>query len=367
MKKRILAILIGTVMTLSMVACGSKEESAGDASKDEVVKEDVANDVAEKDATADDDEIRIGFSLKTVQEEFWQKNLETLEELADEYGVTLITQIANNEPATQISQIENLATQDLDVLMVVAADGGTLSEALDKVHEQGIPILLYDQVVTNTYADAFMGYGLATMGNDIAAALADLGLDGNYVFLHGDASSGDNVTGMADGEKEMFADRIESGDITIVAEQWCTGWTAEQAQAHMENALTANNNDIQAVCCMNDNIAAGAINALEAAGIDPSTVPVTGMDGDLAALQRIAVGTQYSTLFKPANLMAEAGIEAAIKMAKGEDLGTNQIQNFGKNDMPWVELRGITVTSENLEEVVVDGGYYTYEQIYGEN
>lgn len=370
MKKKMLAILMSLAVALPLVACSGTAESGNSASSEnkETGKSTSSENSSSESAgeNKSGDEVRIGFSLKTVQEEFWQRSLDAIEDYADEMGITLITQIANNDSSTQISQIENLATQDIDVLMVVAVDGGTLSNTLNAVHEQGIKILLYDQEVTNTYADAFIGYDTTTIGIDIAGAIADLDISGNYVFLHGDASSGDNVTRMIEGEKSLFEDKIESGDIKVVAEQWCTGWTAEQAQAHMENALTANNNDIQAVICMNDNIAAGAINALEAAGIEDGKVPVAGMDGELTALQRIASGQQYSTLFKPAKRMAQLGMETAVQLAKGEEIKTDSTKNYGVNDMPWVVDRGTTVTAENLDEIVIDEGYFTHEEIYGE-
>lgn len=366
MRKKLISMVTVIVLALSLVACGGNANSTvGEGDAAAAVEGDNTKETTGEDTSSDNGNITIGLSLKTVQEEFWQKNLEAFESLAKERGVTLISQIANNESSTQISQIENMATQDLDVLIVVAVDGGTLSSALEKVHAQGIPILLYDQEVTNTYADAFVGYDTPTIGNDIIAGLVADNVEGNFVFLHGDASSGENVTRMIEGEKESIQDKLDSGAVKVVAEQWCTGWTAEQAQAHMENALTENKNDIQAVVCMNDGIASGAIKALETAGVDPSTVPVTGMDGDKTALQRIAQGSQFSTLFKPAKEMAALGIDTAISLVKGEELDTGLTKNYGVNDMVWVEARGVTVTADNLDAVVIDEGYYTHEEIYG--
>ena len=306
---------------------------------------------------------KIAYALKTVQEEFWQSNRDELRKAAEAAGCEFIVQVANNDSSLQISQIENLLTQGIDLLIITAVDGGAVTSILDSVRARGIPVLNYDQVLINAYSTVFVGYKNEKIGTDIASKIAEMNIDGNYVFLYGDRASGQNIIDISEGMKLLFADRIADGRVNIVMEQFCREWKAEEGQAHMENALSANNNNIQAVLAMNDGIASGAINALESQGL-AGQVPVVGMDGELTALQRIVQGTQTSTLFKPAKLMAEIAIETAMKMLNNEPLDTDQTISFGVNDMPWVIADGIVVDKNNIDEVVIGGGYFTREQIY---
>lgn len=364
--KRILPLALALVLALSLFGCGGDTASSSTAAPAETSAADggEASD-AGAEATGDSGTKVIGYALKTLQEEFWQGNADAIQAAVEAKGYEFVMQVANNDSSLQISQIENLCTQGIDMLFVTAVDGGSLTTTLDSVHEQGIFILNYDQVLTNAYCDVFIGYENIQTGNDIAKAVAALDVDGNYVFLYGDQSGGDNIIEMSEGMKALFQEKIDDGRITIVSEQFCKEWKAEEGQAHMENALSANGNDIQAVICMNDGIASGAINALASQGM-AGDVPVCGMDGELTALQRIAEGTQTSTLFKSTKAMAELAVDTAERYFNGEDLGHDgRTINFGVNDVPWVIAEGITVTQENLDEVIIDGGFFTREEIYG--
>ncbi len=116
---------------------------------------------------------------------------------------------------------------------------------------------------------------------------------------------------------------IDSGDIQIVYDQWSKDWNPAAALSNMENALTANNNQIDAVVAANDGTAGGAIQALTAQGL-AGKIPVSGQDAELAAAQRIIEGTQTMTVYKPIKALAEKAAELAVKLAKGEDVGADK-------------------------------------------
>lgn len=120
------------------------------------------------------EDITIGYSLKTVQEERWQRELDGCQAAADELGVEFVYQVANGDAQTQISQIENLITQNVDVIMVTAVDAGALANVLQEAADDGIKVLIYDQQLENTYGDAFVGYEDYTNGTLIAQVLSDL-------------------------------------------------------------------------------------------------------------------------------------------------------------------------------------------------
>lgn len=305
------------------------------------------------------EDITIGYSLKTVQEERWQRELDGCEAAAKELGIELVYQVANGDAQTQVSQIENLITQGVDVIMVTAVDAGALTNVLNTAKEDGIKILIYDQQLQNTYGDVFVGYDDYTNGTLIASELENLGVSGNVVMLHGDKTSG--VEKIIEGEKSV----LENLDVDIVMEQYCQNWGAEAAVGYAQNALAEYDNDIAAFVCMNDGIASGTIQALEEVGLE-GKVAVTGMDCELTAVQRIAEGTQTSTLYKDSNALSKAAIETAIKLAKGEEIETDVTINFGVNDMPHVIVDSAVITKANIDSELIETGIYTEEEVYGE-
>lgn len=307
-----------------------------------------------------DDNITIGYSLKTVQEERWQRELDGCEATAKDLGVDFVYQVANGDAQTQVSQIENLITQGVDVIMVTAVDSGALSNVLKTAQEDGIKVLVYDQQLENTYGDAFVGYSDFTNGTLIASALKDINVSGNVVLLHGDKSSG--IEHIIEGEKSVLDDL----DVDIVMEQYCQNWGAEAALGYAQNALAEHDNDIAAFVCMNDGIASGAIQALEEVDMD-GKVAVTGMDCELTAVQRIAKGTQTSTLYKDSEALSKAAIETAVKLAKGEELDTEETVNFGVNDMPHVVVDSVIITKDNIQEEIIDKDIYTEDEVYTED
>lgn len=307
-----------------------------------------------------DDNITIGYSLKTVQEERWQRELDGCEATAKDLGVDFVYQVANGDAQTQVSQIENLITQGVDVIMVTAVDSGALSNVLKTAQEDGIKVLVYDQQLENTYGDAFVGYSDFTNGTLIASALKDINVSGNVVLLHGDKSSG--IEHIIEGEKSVLDDL----DVDIVMEQYCQNWGAEAALGYAQNALAEHDNDIAAFVCMNDGIASGAIQALEEVDMD-GKVAVSGMDCELTAVQRIAKGTQTSTLYKDSEALSKAAIETAVKLAKGEELDTEETVNFGVNDMPHVVVDSVIITKDNIQEEIIDKDIYTEDEVYTED
>lgn len=344
MAKRLVGLLVGTCMIFALAGCSGGSDEGG----------------ASESGSDGGDKVKIGFSVKTVQEERWQREVDNAEKWAEEMGAELIVQVANNESNTQISQIENMATQGIDVLMVVPVDGSALTNVLSTVHDQGIKILGYDQEVDG-WNDAYVGYDSYEIGKQIASYVASLEAPGNYVFLYGDASSGAAVENQKQGFFDAFGDFFEQDGNELVMEQYCKEWAASEGMSYTENALSMTGNDITGVICMNDGIASGAIQALEANGV---SAYVTGQDAELTALKRIMDGTQTSTVYKDTAVLSKAAVETAVKLAKNEEIEADQNVTWGENtDAPWIVVDATVVTQENLQEVIIDGGVYTEEEI----
>lgn len=308
-----------------------------------------------------DGKVTIGMSMKTVSEERWSKEVALFRKYAEELGAEVLLQVAENDGQLQVAQIENLLTQGIDVLVFNPIDESVLTNILDEVHEEGIPILDYDYTATNLYADAYIGPNPISVGKLITQELKNRDITGKYVLIAADIREGIGPKRFLVGMRET----LEGMDIDWVMEQYCDNWDPSIAQGYAENALTQYGGEIAAFAVMNDGMAAGVISALEVAGL-AGKIPVTGMDGELTALQRIVAGTQLSTVYKPSDTLAKAAAELAYRMATQQPLPpTDQTYDFGKTVCPYYESKTILVTRDNLDEVMIDSGIFTREQVYG--
>ncbi len=350
MKKRFLNVLLsmGLVM-VTLVGCGNSNG--------------VRDNTAETKSDSND-KIIVGVALPTAQEERWVRDKEAIEAAAEEMGIEVLVQVANNDSDKQYSQIENLVAQGVDAIMFTPVDTGAVSNVIQNAHDEGIIVVNYDRMPSDCYLDAAVKYDDVRNGELIASAVAKTVSEGNYVILNGDKSSGASVVMLHDGMVSQIQNYIDAGDVTIVADQYCKEWKAEEAMAYMENILSENKNQISAVLAMNDGIASGAIRALDAQGL-AGKVPVSGMDAELSAAQRIIAGTQTSTLFKDTKELAKLALQTTVALVKGEDPGLTDTENNGYMDVPIRGLDAIVVTKDNLDEILIDGGYMTHEEVYG--
>src|SRR5205085_11649710 len=160
---------------------------------------------------------------------------------------------------------------------------------------------------------------------------------------------------------------LDKSGIKIVKEYATPDSSPDKAQGGMEQAITAlGKNGFAGVYSANDGMASGAIAAMKGAGIDPTTRPITGGDGELAAIQRIVSGEQYSTIYLTINKQAESAAELAVALAQGKPppagLINAQVKN-GFKQVPSVLLTPVAVTKSNIKDTVIKDGVYTPAQI----
>jgi D-xylose transport system substrate-binding protein len=157
---------------------------------------------------------------------------------------------------------------------------------------------------------------------------------------------------------------IDSGAIKVVGEQYTDGWKPENAQKNMEQILTANDNKVDAVVASNDGTAGGAVAALTAQGLQG--IPVSGQDGDHAALNRVALGTQTVSVWKDARELGKTAGEIAVQLAKGTKLadipGTQQWKSPSGVTMNATFLKPVPITKDNLN-TVIDAGWITKAEV----
>ncbi|MOA14458.1 D-xylose-binding periplasmic protein precursor [compost metagenome] len=195
-----------------------------------------------------------------------------------------------------------------------------------------------------------------------AEAILKLAPKGKYVYIGG-SETDNNAHLFKKGAFNILQPLIDSGDIQVVFDQWTKDWNPANALANMENALTANDNKIDAVVAANDGTAGGVIQALASQGL-AGKIPVSGQDAELAAAQRIVEGTQTMTVYKPIKDLAEKAAELAVKLAKGEDVQADKTVNNGKIDVPSVLLDPKAVDQSNIDATVIADGFHSKEDVY---
>lgn len=373
MKKRLLNVTaIGLVASLVLAGCGSSGSSETSASQTTSAGTETTQTSSETASTADstadasaDEDIKIGLSFGTLQQEHWVKSQKIMENVAEEEGVELLVQSANDDMQKQISQCENLITQGIDVLILVALDTDAVSPIIQSAHEADIPVVAFQRNPQNCDVDYFSGNDLHEGGEMQAEYALSVAPEGNYVLIEG-APDDNNAQDLYDGQMEVLQSEVDSGKINIVTEQWCANWNAEDALSYIEDAMTANNNDIQFLLTTNDAFAGSALTVLQEQGL-AGEIMTTGIDCDLAACQRIVDGTQGMTVFQCYSFIADKTIRAAIQLARTgniDDYIDGTVNNQYK-DVPFINGQDYlyAVTNDNMH-VVYESGWLDVDDIY---
>lgn len=334
--KKIIAILIS--LSLFALSCSNK-----------------ASDTA---ADKGGDKIKIGLSLDDLRLERWQKDRDYFVKEAESLGAEVIYVSSDGNATKQLADIENLIAQNVDVLVVIANDGNSLSPAIMQASQDGIPTLAYDRMINNCDIAHYVTFDLEKVGRMQAEGILEITNKGRFYYLGGSPTD-NNAQYFRKGAMDALKPYIDSGDIELIGEQSTRDWLPDVALQIIEDMLTAQNNNVTAIVAAND-----AIGGLKAQGL-AGKVPVSGQDADLAALQRIARGEQAVTVYKPIHLIAKECAKAAVALAKGEQAVSNSSLNNGYKDVPTFYIEPIKVTKDNLDSTVIADGWATKEDVYG--
>jgi D-xylose transport system substrate-binding protein len=312
----------------------------------------------------DNSDIKIGMAMGDLRLERWQRDVAFMEEAAKKAGVTLDVKSADGDENLQLSQIETMLTNGINVLLIMPVSSKTMSGAVTACHEEGVKVVAYDRLVEDADLDYYVTFDTVGVGEMQASSLLEVCPGGKWFIMTGDKDDSNGQL-FEKGQFNIIQPLIDSGKIEIVGHQYAKGWQAETAMPLMEDALSANNNDIDAVLCANDSMASGVIEALKAVGLD-GKVPVTGQDADLVACQNIVAGKQYMTVYKPLVKLANAAIDFAIRVAKEEDVSSycNKTNNNGKVDVPTYALDLVLCTKDTMMSTVVADGFHSYDDVY---
>jgi D-xylose transport system substrate-binding protein len=308
--------------------------------------------------------IKIGLSLPTQREERWVKDKVAMEAAAKAAGVDLRIQVTDNDAGKQVAQCENLISQGVKVLILAPHDASSASVIIAKAAKAGIKVISYDRLVTDSTADYYyLSFDNVKVGELQGEFITKKMPKGNYLVLAGSPTD-NNAKLFREGAMKFIKPLADKGDIKIVMDQFVKDWQPSEAQKLCEQALTANQNKIDAVLAPNDGTAGGCIQALNAQGL-AGKVPITGQDAELSGAIRIVQGTQSMTIFKDTRELGKKAVEMAVDLANGKPIDTQgKTVNNGKKDVPSVLLTPFIVTKDNLDKMLIDSGYLPREKVY---
>ncbi len=304
---------------------------------------------------------KIGVSWSNFQEERWKTDEAAMKAAIEAAGGTYISSDAQNSAAKQLTDVEALIAQGAEALVILSVDKDAVGPAIDKAAAEGIPVVGYDRLIEDNRA-FYLTFDNKGVGRIIAEKVKEAQPEGNYAIIKGD--KGDpNAAFLLEGMMEVIGADVDAGKIKIVGESFTDGWKPDNAQKNMEQILTANNNAVDAVLAENDGMAGGVIAALSAQGLN---IPVGGQDGDLAALNRVARGTQTVSVWKDARQLGKAAGEIATELANGTAMdaiaGAEKWSGGAKGvEMNAIFLAPTPITKDNLN-VAIEAGQISKEQ-----
>jgi D-xylose transport system substrate-binding protein len=273
---------------------------------------------------------------------------------------------ADQDAAQQQQQAEAAITQGAEVMVLDPVDAAAAAPLVARAKSSDIPVISYDRLISDADIDYYISFDNEKVGQlqgeSLVQKLEDDGAQGDIVMING-APTDNNATLFKKGAHSV----IDDSSFKVAREYDTPDWSPDKAQQEMEQAITAlGKGGFVGVYAANDGTAGGAIAAMKGNGIDPKTIPVTGQDAELAAIQRILIGEQYMTVYKAIKPEAEAAAELAVALLRGEDppggLVNGEVPN-GMKDVPSVLLEPVAVTKDNINDTIVKDEFWPVNEI----
>jgi D-xylose transport system substrate-binding protein len=312
-------------------------------------------------------DVTVGFMLKTMQEERYQRDKADFIAKAESMGAKVVFDSANNDEQTQLSKFENMLAQGCKVIVLQPVNTGTAGKMVEMANAEGVKVVGYDSMLVNGPLDMMVMQDSWAVGKLQGEAMlewfkANKGgkIEGNVVLVRGQPGDS-NATAMSSGALEIIQN---NAGLKLVVDQSHEGWASDKAMATAENALTQFENKIDAFICNNSGMARGVVAALEAQGLaDATKVFVAGSDADLVNIQYVAQGKQAVEIWKKITPLAEKAAEVAVKLAKGEEVKGDKMINNGAVEVPTIVTEVVLITKDNIDSTIVAEGFYTKEQV----
>ncbi|MEM7412659.1 MAG: substrate-binding domain-containing protein [Myxococcota bacterium] len=306
--------------------------------------------------------LRVGVSWSNFQEERWKIDEAALEAGLEAHGAEILSTDAQSSTEKQLSDLENLLARGVDVLVVVAHDAAAIGPGLAAARAAGVPVLAYDRLIDAP--DVFyLSFDNRRVGRLQAEQILAVQPRGRFVYIKGSPQD-PNTEFVHAGQRDALAEAIAAGRVEIVGDQYVEGWLPEVAQRVMEQLLVRNRGEVDAVVCSNDAMAGGVSAALAAQGLPG--IPVSGQDGDRAALNRIAKGLQTVSVWKDSRELGRRAAEVSRALARG--VSPDRIEGAAAYTTPSgrqvsaLLLEPLPITRDNLDRVI-EAGWVTRAEV----
>ena len=386
MKKKLLSVLLSTAMVASLlVGCGSNAATDDSAATDAAATDTADDSAATDESAAADDSASageggfVGVAMPTKDLQRWNQDGSNMQSELEAAGYKVDIQYASNDTATQVSQIENMITEGVDVLVIASIDGSSLGTVMSQAKEAGIPVIAYDRLIMDSdavcYYATFDNYMVGTKQGEYIRDNLDLDNAAgpfNLEVFTGDPGD-NNANFFYGGAMDVLNKYIDEGKLVIksgqkeFADVATANWSTETAQSRMENILAsyyADGTKLDAVLCSNDSTALGVENAL-AANYTGDYPIITGQDCDTPNVKNLVAGKQAMSVFKDTRALASAVVKMVDSIMKGEEPEVNDTKSYdnGTGVIPTYLCDPVVVTTDNYKEILIDSGYYTEDQI----
>ena len=330
------------------------------------------------------DATTIGVAMPTQSLQRWYQDGENLKTQLEAAGYAVDLQYANNDVATQISQIEDMIENGCSVLVIAAIDGSSLSTVLAEAAEENIPVVAFDRLIyyseTVTYYATFDNYMVGTIqGEYVVEALQLDTAEGPFnIEFFGGAPDDWNAPSFYQGAYDVLKPYMDSGKLVVVSDQIAfeavatTSWKTENAQARMDTLLTnfySDGTKLDAVVCANDSTALGVEIALEKAGYEAGEnwPVITGQDCDLPNMLNMLAGKQSMSVFKDTRTLVDMTVEMVTAIVNKTEVPINNIQDYdnGCKLVPTFLCDPVYADVTNYKQLLIDSGYYTADELSG--
>jgi putative multiple sugar transport system substrate-binding protein len=335
----------------------------------------------------------IGVAMPTKSSERWIQDGNAVKEQLEAEGFKVDLQYAEDDIPTQVSQIENMITKGAEALIIASIDGTTLTSVLQEAADQEIPVIAYDRLIRDSenvdYYASFDNYKVGVQqANSILNGLGLVDLDGAPIAdapkgpfnieLFAGSPDDNNATFFWNGAIDTLQPLIDDGTLVVKSGQTdfqqaaTLRWDGEVAQSRMEDILTKSYSDgskVNAVLSPYDGLSRGIISALTDAGytVGAEWPFISGQDAELDSVKAINNGEQFATIFKDTRKLAVVAVDMATALLNGEKPEVNNTEDYdnGKKVVPSYLLESQIVVKDNINEILVDSGYWTEEEIKG--
>ncbi len=325
----------------------------------------------------------VGIAMPTQSAERWIADGANMVKVLEDLGYETDLQYAEDVVQNQVSQIENMITKGVDVLVIASIDGSALTDVLDKAHAEDIKVIAYDRLIMDSeyidYYSTFDNYSVGVLEANYIIDKLDLeNADGPFnIEFFGGSPDDNNALFFWGGAFDTLKPFIDSGKLVIRSgqntfEQAATlRWDGAAAQQRMDNILSAHyssGEDLHAILSPYDPISLGAIESLKNVGYGSAEKPlpiITGQDAVAAGIKSIIAGEQSQTVFKDTRELAKKTAEMVQSLVEGTEVEVNDTKTYdnGKKVVPSYLLVPISVDIDNYHEVLVESGYFTEDDL----